>query len=213
MRPHRASDRHRELIHRTRLAAVVALAAFLGAAGPATSPLDVREPDGLYEGPQDGYTPKSLQGASVVDLAGVARLMSEKAVLIDVGLANRKPAGLPETTLWLPTHRTIPGAVWLPNAGAAPLTPEQEDTFLRRVADLSGRDRGRPIVIFCKPDCWGGWNAGKRLVAAGYSRVHWFPLGIDAWQEAHDTVVAKPDPAWAKVIAGSRLDAGFEIQR
>lgn len=184
-----------------RIASVVALAVLLGAAGPATSPVDVREPDGLYEGPQQGYTPPTLKGAGVVDLAAVERLVAEKAVLIDVALADRKPAGLPKTALWLPTHRTIPGAVWMPNAGAAALTPEQEDAFLRRVAELTGGDRSRPVVTFCKPDCWGSWNAGKRLVAAGYGRVHWFPLGRDAWQEYHDTVVARPDPAWAKVAA------------
>lgn len=201
------------MIRALRVASVVALAALLGAAGPATSPLDVREPEGLYAGSQQGYTPRSLHGASVVDLATVERLVSQNAILIDVALADRKPAGLPQTTLWLPTHRTIPGAVWMPNAGAVPLTPEQEDAFLRRVAELSGGDRTRAIVTFCKPDCWGSWNAGKRLVAAGYRSVHWFPLGLDAWQEAHETVAARPDPAWAQVAAtGDRVE-GSEAQR
>lgn len=196
-----------------RAASVVVLAALLGAAGPATSPVDLREPDALYEGPQQGYTPRTLAGASVVDLPAVEKLVADHAVLIDVALGDRKPKGLPPTVLWLPTHRTIPGAVWMPNAGAAPLTPEQEATFLGRVAELTGGDRSRPVVTFCKPDCWGSWNAGKRLVTAGYSRVHWFPLGLDAWQDAHATAVARPDPAWAKVTAPANIVEDGEAQR
>lgn len=196
-----------------RIASAVALAWSVGAAGPATSPLDVREPEGLYEGPQQGYTPRALTGATVADLALVERLVADGAILIDVALADRKPAGLPETVLWLPTHRTIPGAVWMPNAGAAPLLPERERTFLRRVAELAGGDRSKAIVTFCKPDCWGSWNAGKRLVLAGYTNVHWFPLGLDGWQQDHETAVAKPDPSWAKVTASVDRVGDGEAQR
>ena len=120
----------------------------------------------------------------------------EGPVLIDVVLADRRPEGLPADRPWLPTHRSLPGAVWMPGAGGAPLAPEKEEAFLRRVAELTGGDRAKPVVTFCRPECWGSWNAGKRLVAAGYSRVHWFPPGVEGWQDDHDTAVAKPDPAW-----------------
>ena len=183
-----------------RAAAVTAigplLGLLLGAAGPADSPVNVPEPDGLYTGPPRGYTPATLKGATVIDRKGLEALLPEGPVLIDVVLADHRPAGLPADRPWLPTHRSIPGAVWMPGAGGAPLSPEKEEAFLRRVAELTGGDRAKPVVTFCRPECWGSWNAGKRLVAAGYSRVHWFPPGVEGWQDDHDTAVAKPDPAW-----------------
>lgn len=183
-----------------RLAALATLAGLLCAAAPADSPINVPEPDGLYDGPQHGYTPPTLKGAKVVDLTALERLMAEEQpVLIDVGLADRKPDNLPAGTIWLPSHRSIPGSVWMPNAGAVPLSPAQEDVFLKRAVDLTGGDKARAVVTFCHPECWGSWNAGKRLVEAGYTGVHWFALGVEGWQDAHETVVTKPDPAWAAV--------------
>jgi len=168
------------------------------AAAPADSPVNVPEPDGFHTGPQQGYTPPTLKGAVVLDIDGLDRVVAEaRPVLIDVALADRRPAGMAPDKPWLPAHRSIPGAVWMPNAGAAPLDPAPEALFLARVADLTGGDRTKPIVTFCHPDCWGSWNAGKRLVQAGYTAVHWFPAGIEGWQERHETAVLKEDPAWA----------------
>lgn len=185
-----------------RAAAVTALGLLLGAAGPADSPVNVPEPTGLHTGPQRGYTPTTLKGATVLDLKGLEALLPEHPVLIDVVLADHRPAGLSADRPWLPTHRSIPGAVWMPGAGVAPLAPEQEQAFLKRVAELTGGDRAKPVVTFCRPECWGSWNAGKRLVEAGYARVSWFPLGVEGWQDSHDTAVAEADPAWKAVGSG-----------
>ncbi|WP_232627904.1 rhodanese-like domain-containing protein [Methylobacterium sp. Leaf118] len=179
-----------------RTAACAALGLILAAAGPAESPVNVPEPDGLYTGPPRGYTPATLQGATVIDLKGLEALLPEAPVLLDVVLADRRPAGLPADRPWLPTHRSLPGAVWMPGAGGAPLPPGQEAAFLARVAELTGGDKGRPVVTFCRPECWGSWNAGKRLVAAGYTRIHWYPLGVEGWQDDHETAAVKPDPPW-----------------
>ncbi|SFG43890.1 rhodanese-like domain-containing protein [Methylobacterium gossipiicola] len=181
----------------SRLAAAALLT--LGvAAAPADSPVNVQEPEGFHTGPQQGYTPPTLKGAVVLDIDGLDRVVATgKAVLIDVALADRRPAGMAPDKPWLPAHRSVPGAIWMPNAGAAPLDPAHENLFLARVAELTGGDKARPIVTFCHPDCWGSWNAGKRLVQAGYTAVHWFPTGIEGWQERHETAVLKEDPAWA----------------
>jgi PQQ-dependent catabolism-associated CXXCW motif protein len=185
------------MISRVRLAAAALLT--LGvAAAPADSPINVPEPEGFHTGPQQGYTPPTLKGAVVLDIDGLDRVVAQgKPVLIDVAMADRRPAGMAPDKPWLPAHRSIPGAVWMPNAGAAPLDSAHEALFLARVADLTGGDKARPIVTFCHPDCWGSWNAGKRLVQAGYTAVHWFPTGIEGWQERHETAVVKEDPAWA----------------
>lgn len=184
--------------HRATVAALALV--LLAAASPAVSPIDVPEPEGLWTGPQHGYTPPTLKGATVLDLAGLeALLAAEQPVLLDVAIADRKPAGLLPDKPWLPAHRSIPGAVWMPSAGAAPLTPAQEAVFTKRLAELTGGDKTKPIVTFCHPECWGSWNAGKRLVQAGHARVYWFPQGIEGWQEAHETAVTKQDPSWAGV--------------
>lgn len=181
-----------------RAAAITAAALCLAAAEPADSPVNVPEPPGLYTGPQRGYTPPTLKGAHVVDGAAVAEMIAgpDRPVLIDVAPRERKPANFPEGRLWLPVHPSIPGAVWLPNAGAAPLPPEREALFFSRVEQLTGGDKGKPIVVFCHVECWGSWNAGKRLVEKGYTAVNWFPLGLEGWQDFHETRNLTEDPAW-----------------
>lgn len=157
---------------------------------------EVPEPPALWTGPMRGETPETLQGATVLDLERLEALMAANPVLLDVGLADKKPEGFPEGRLWLPTHRSIPGAVWFPGGGAADLTAEQEAAFFQRVEELTQGDRSTPVVTFCRPKCWGSWNAGKRLVTKGYTAVHWFPGGIEQWQEAHEVTEVTPDKAW-----------------
>jgi PQQ-dependent catabolism-associated CXXCW motif protein len=188
------------------MAAVAAAALCLAAAEPADSPVNVPEPPGLYTGPQRGYTPPTLKGAKVVDADAVAALIEgpDKPVLIDVAMRERKPANFPAGRLWLPVHPSIPGAVWLPNAGAVPMAPELETLFYERVAQLTGGDKAKPIVVFCHVECWGSWNAGKRLVEKGYTAVHWFPLGVEGWQDMHETRNLTEDPAWKAVAPAER---------
>jgi hypothetical protein len=149
----------------------------LAAAGPADSPLNVPEPDGIWTGPQRGYTPATLSGATVIDIDALDALIArDKPILLDVSLADRRPAGFPDDRPWLPSHRSIPGAVWMANAGAAPLDPARETLFLQRVGEL---------------------------VLQGYTRVHWFPEGIEGWQERHPTTVIPEDPAWSARAGGA----------
>lgn len=189
-----------------RMAAVATAAFCLAAAEPADSPVNVPEPPGLYTGPQRGYTPSTLKGARVVDGKAVADLMEapDKPVLIDVAMRERKPANFPEGRPWLPVHPSIPGSIWLPNAGAVPLAPEREALFYERVAQLTGGDKAKPIVVFCHVECWGSWNAGKRLVEKGYTAVHWFPLGVEGWQDFHETRNITEDAAWKAAAPAER---------
>lgn len=189
-----------------RAAAAMAASCCLAAAEPADSPINVPEPAGLYTGPQHGYTPPTLKGARVVDAAAVAAMIAgpDKPVLIDVAARERKPSNFPEGRLWLPVHPSIPGAVWLPDAGAAPLPADREELFYRRVAELTGGDKAKPVVVFCHVECWGSWNAGKRLVEKGYTAVHWLPQGVEGWQEEHETRNLAEDREWKKAAAAER---------
>ncbi len=167
---------------------VIALASPAGA--------EVSEPAGLWTGPMHGATPATLAQAQVVDAEAVARLKKQGAVLIDVAETPKKPEKMVRDALWLPVHFTIPGAIWLANAGFGDPSPEFQKKFGARVAALAGGDKARPIVAFCHPGCWGSWNAAKRLVMLGYRNVYWFPGGVEGWQEKFATAPAKEDAAW-----------------
>jgi PQQ-dependent catabolism-associated CXXCW motif protein len=186
----------RALIETAAKAAIILGIALVPVVAHAGSAADVPEPQGLWIGAINGPTPKMLSGAVVVDLAAIEALMAEKPLLLDVGPAARKPENFPSDWPWLPMHRSIPNAIWMPGAGAAPLDVGREELFYRRIEKLMQGDKTKPIVVFCRPDCWGGWNAGKRLVTNGYTNVRWFPAGTDGWQEKRETAEVKPDAEW-----------------
>jgi PQQ-dependent catabolism-associated CXXCW motif protein len=154
------------------------------------------EPEGYRTGALRATTPATLRGARVLDVTALERLVAEHPVLIYVGPAPVKPPNLAEDALWLPTHRTIPGAAWMPGAGLGDLSPERERLLLDQVAALPGGDPAATVVVFCKPDCWASWNIGRRLVLAGYTGVAWFPGGVDAWQVDHPTAPVEAMPGW-----------------
>lgn len=153
-----------------------ALAARLGAAEP-------EEPPGYRGEPYNAPVPSTLQGALVVDdAAAYALWWSGRVAFVDVLPRPPRPEGLPEGTIWRDRpHATIPGAIWLPNTGFDALAPETLAYFLTGLAAATGGDKAAPVVIFCLRDCWMSWNAAKRAVENGYSRVYWYPEGIDGW--------------------------------
>lgn len=163
----------------------------------AVAPGHVREPSGLYQGALHGYTPNTVKGGTVLDTAALAKLIEAKQpVLLDVAEKDRKPPSMGKDMLWLPTHRSIEGAVFLEGAGKGTDDSAYGDAFRTRVAALTDNDKAKPIVTFCHPDCWGSYNAAKRLVGLGYTRVYWYRDGVEGWQTDHDTRVVKPDAAW-----------------
>lgn len=174
-----------------------AFAAVILAALTATAAARTLEPKGLWTGAMHGQTPKTLAGAQVVGVETVARLRRQGAVLIDVAESPPKPAHMAPNMPWMPIHMTIPGAIWLANAGLGNLTPDFQKHFAARVAALTGGDKMKPIVSFCHPKCWGSWNAAKRLVMLGYAHVYWFPGGVEAWQDKFAAAPVKPDAKWS----------------
>lgn len=188
--------------------AAAALFAFLmaGAQLPATAPGNVPEPEGMYTGPLHGYTPSTLKGGTVLDPAKLAALIdAAHPLLLDVAEVDRKPAGLAPDAPWSPRHHSIPGSVWLPGAGQGTLSSAAQASFDKRLAALTKGDKAAPIVTYCHPDCWGSWNAAKRLVLGGYTRVYWLPQGVEGWQEQHPTQAVKPDVEWSARPAGAGL--------
>ncbi len=170
----------------------------LALAGPVRA--EVAEPAGLFNGPIHGETPKTLAGAKVIDADATARLKEQGALLIDVAETPRKPdkvaSGATSDIPWTPIHYTIPGAVWLANAGSGDPDPAWQERFSARISALTGGDKQKPVVSFCHPRCWGSWNAAKRLVMLGYAHVYWFPGGVEGWQEKFPAATVKEDAAW-----------------
>jgi PQQ-dependent catabolism-associated CXXCW motif protein len=171
----------------------------------AASPGNVPEPDGLWQGPMHSETPNSLNGASVLDTDAFAALRDRgRTVVLDVGPADEKPASMPEAMPWMPIHRSIPGAVWLPGAGSGSPDSGFKTAFRTAIERLTAHDLDQPIVTFCHPGCWGSWNAAKRLVGLGYRHVYWYPEGFEGWQSKHSTSVIKEEPVWETAIHAIR---------
>lgn len=152
------------------------------------------EPEGYWEGPMNGRVPATIAGGVVIRTQALAGLLDREAVvLIDVFPAPRRPEHL--SSPWRPLpHRDIPRSVWIPGAGAGVISAAMIDHVRARLLALTSGDRSRPIVVYCRVDCWASWNAAKRLITDGYRRVVWYPDGIEAWLNAGlPTAVAEPE--------------------
>lgn len=137
---------------------------------------------GLRIARQRGPTPDDVPGAARISAAEARDLIAKGAVALDVGAAAQSHYDALDGT-WLVdgTHRTIPGAVWLPETGRGTLTPEMKAYLASNLKRLTEGDTGRPLVVFCIADCWMSWNATQRITALGYTKAHWFAEGTDGW--------------------------------
>ena len=118
-------------------------------------------------------TPDTVPGASVIRTEALkARLEQQpRPFLIDV--------------LSGPVHRSLPGALWLHNGGLGDFDSAEEKRFLDALALAAGGDKARELVFFCSgPRCGLSYNAALRAARAGYSNVHWYRGGIEAWRAA-----------------------------
>jgi PQQ-dependent catabolism-associated CXXCW motif protein len=156
----------------------------------------VHEPEGYRIDDYNKPVPKTLSGVkAVIDAEAAKKLLDTgTAVFIDVHPRAPKPLNLPATTIWRePQHRSIRGAVWLPNVGFGQLSGPVQTYFATELERLSGGDKSKPLVMFCLRDCWMSWNAAKRAMSLGYTSMYWFSEGTDAWEEAgYDLTVLAP---------------------
>jgi PQQ-dependent catabolism-associated CXXCW motif protein len=158
----------------------------------------VSEPDGYWTGPVNDPVPSTLKGAKVIHTAELAQLIRRQggsAVIVDVSNAPRRPENLPDTTQWLPVpHRALPGAVWIPGAGLGDIPASIDAFFRKRLAEVSGADLHRTLVVYCHERCWLSWNAARRAVQYGYRNVYWYPDGIEGWRAARQpTAIIEPE--------------------
>ena len=163
-----------------RLISVLCAAVLLCAAGPANP---VPEPSGYRMDDYRAPTPLRLRGAIVLSTEqALAYWINESAVFIDVLPQPPRPVGLPASTIWHPKPRDdIPGSLWLPDTGYGALAPVMQDYFERGLQQATGGKQDRLIVFYCLASCWMSWNAAKRALTLGYTRVAWYPQGTDGW--------------------------------
>jgi PQQ-dependent catabolism-associated CXXCW motif protein len=125
-------------------------------------------------------TPLSLDGATTLDTDEAKALMDRGGIVpIDVLPAPRRADG---TWLLPKPRKSLPGAVWLANAGYGDLSPQMQAWFKAQLKLVSGGEKARPLMFYCVIDCWMSWNAAKRAMALGYTRVYWYPEGTDGWE-------------------------------
>ncbi|CCW19524.1 Rhodanese-related sulfurtransferase [Sphingobium indicum BiD32] len=123
-------------------------------------------------------------GVGRIAPAAAAQLVPDRdAIFIDVlptQGGHREPGG--RWRLASP-HESIPGAHWFPEAGRGQPDPAIAQGFARGLARLTRGQRSRMLILFCRADCWMGWNATKRLRAMGYANIWWLAEGTDGWRD------------------------------
>jgi sulfur-oxidizing protein SoxY len=162
----------------------------------ATAAATVPEPADFWMGPVNSATPGTLSGGTVIRAPDLAALLkTDRIVVVDVSNSPPRPDKLAPQAVWLPPpHPVIPGSVWLAGVGAGSLDGAAENFYRQRLADATGNDLSRPVVVYCHERCWLSWNAAKRAIRYGYRRVYWFPDGIEGWKAAgFGTAVAQPE--------------------
>lgn len=142
------------------------------------------EPAGIWTGPLQGAVPATIAGGKVVDAAKVETLVAqEQAILVDVAPWPHKPADASDT--WIaPPHRSLPGAVWLPDVGNGEISPILDAWYQARLTFLTRGNPLTPVIVFCHPNCWASWNAAKRAIGYGHRVVYWYPAGVEGWQDS-----------------------------
>ncbi|HSD59333.1 MAG TPA: rhodanese-like domain-containing protein [Burkholderiales bacterium] len=124
----------------------------------------------------DYHAPTPLE----VPKARTIRTVELKALL------ERDPRVVLVDVLGSPPHPTLPGAVWMPNAGLGDFFGGETQKLEAALDKLSGGDRERPLVFFClSAECWLSYNASLRALAFGYRNVIWYRGGVEAWKAAN----------------------------
>lgn len=138
----------------------------------------------------DGYrltqyrspTPPSADHATTLDTPALQALLKREPQthLVDVYRRTWMGGQFVEDE----QHRNLPGSLWLANTGNGVLEPQWQTYFQSNLERLTEGDVRRPLVFYCRSDCWLSWNAIRRAHALGYARLYWYRDGIDAWEQA-----------------------------
>ena len=143
----------------------------------------VDEPVGYRQSEYDAPVPDTVTGGlRIEDEAAFALWHSGAVTFFDVMPALKRPKGLPKDTIWQGRSRhSVPGAIWLPDAGLGTLDAKAEAGFRAALDAATAGNRAAPMVFLCRRGCWRSWNASKRAISWGYTRVFWYAFGSTGW--------------------------------
>ena len=142
------------------------------------------EPPGYRMDNYRAPVPETVAGATTVSTQQLkAMIDAGGVVLVDVLPAPRKPPDMLPGVPWMPVpHHNLPSSIWLPEVGRGKIPVSVNAYFQDNLAKATGNDKDRPVVIYCRIDCWMSWNAAKRAASYGYTAIHWYPMGIEGWE-------------------------------
>ncbi|WP_066554847.1 rhodanese-like domain-containing protein [Croceicoccus bisphenolivorans] len=150
----------------------------------------------------DGYRAASYRAPVDRDPRPAARLALPAALLLQPGRDALFIDVLPamggvrdaSTGQWRlgEEHLTIPGAVWHPEAGRSEPDPALWNALVAEVERARRTDPHVPVILFCRTDCWMGWNAARRLASQGQTNIWWLAEGIEGWRKSNELVIAEP---------------------
>jgi PQQ-dependent catabolism-associated CXXCW motif protein len=126
------------------------------------------------------YTPLTIPGGRVI---GTGELES--------ALHQRTLEGVPFLAIdvWRRPNRKedIPGSIYIDYAGDYGTFNDARQKKLKdELAKLTNNNLNMPLVFFCQGvKCWESYNAARRAINLGYSKVHWYRGGVGSWEEAH----------------------------
>ena len=126
-------------------------------------------------------TPTSIPGGKVIGTRQLAQLMHEQQ-------------GAPSRLMLLhaiASQRHLPNAIpVVPAAQGGGFDDQVQRDFGNYLQQATGGDRGRMLVTYCSGvQCWGSYNAALRAIRMGYTNVHWYRGGMEAWEQAGLTVM------------------------
>lgn len=96
----------------------------------------------------------------------------------------------------------IPGALNVAPKPGMPMSLYTSD--VAEIGRLVGGDKGQPVVLYCNgPFCGKSKRVGEDLLAAGYTSVRRYQLGIPTWRALGGVTQIEPDGV-RYVLAGDR---------
>ncbi|WP_440561945.1 PQQ-dependent catabolism-associated CXXCW motif protein [Stutzerimonas nitrititolerans] len=154
----------------------------LSQAAPAQTDDELFSAEGYRQAHYRSPTPATAEGAQTLDTASLRTLLAEEPQLVLVDVYRRQ--WLAGRFIETEAHANLPGSIWLANTGDGTLQPQWADYFAENLARISQGQSDRPLVFYCRSDCWLGWNATRRAHALGYTRLYWYRDGVDGWEQA-----------------------------
>lgn len=132
-------------------------------------PTQLRTSDQLH-----APTPTSIPGGRVVRTRELAQWMQRGGAARPLLLhALAGPVHLPHAMTAVPA------------AQGGSFDDDIQRQFGAFLTQATGGDRARLIVTYCQGvKCWGSYNAALRAIRLGYTNVHWYRGGVEAWQQA-----------------------------